>query len=440
MRWKTAEYAGWGRVLRANGDMARPEKMSALRALWKEGKGPAVGKLRSYGDTPLNSGGRAIDMTRLDRLIAFDDETGVLRAEAGITIGDIARIFAPKGWIPTVMPGTGFATLGGCIANDIHGKSHHCDGSFGAHVISIDLMGNTGRVRRITADKSPDLFRATIGGLGQTGIIVSAEIQMVRCASEVVSVRETRTASLVEFMSLLEQSAARYSVGWIDLTARGATLGRGILEEGEFKPGAAAVKLPKTKTIPMDAPKFLLSPPVVRIFNQLYIRRVPHESRTVERSLDDFFFPLDRIYDWNRLYGKPGFYQFQCVLPRGGLRDSLTRIVERIANSGLASPLAVLKRFGPGQSGMLSFPMEGFTLAVDFPNRPKAAALIRKLNDMTLEADGRIYMAKDALATPDMVAQMYGELAEFQKIANAADPDRVFETDLTRRLNIRGRA
>jgi len=437
MRWKTGEYRGWGRVLTASGQMARPEKISQLRAILNEAPGPAIGNRRSYGDAPLNSGGPAIDMTRLDRLLAFDAKTGVLSAEAGVTIAELLRVFAPLGWIPAVMPGTGFATLGGAIANDVHGKNHHDAGSFGAHVVSIDLLGANGRQRRITPEKNATLFRATIGGLGQTGVIVAAAIRLVPCASEIMSVRETRQDTLDEFMATLESSTASYSVGWIDATAKGRALGRGILEEGEIAPPGATIKPGKPRSIPRDAPRFFLSAPIVRLFNQVYLRRVPPEGRTRDRRMDDFFFPLDRIHNWNRLYGKPGFHQFQCVLPPETAHETLTDMIGQIAKSGLASPLAVLKRLGPGGAGIMSFPMEGYTLAVDFPNREKAAALIAALNDKTIKANGRIYLAKDSLASAEGIAKMYPDLDAFRACTNAQDPSHIFETDMIRRLGLR---
>ena len=436
MRWKETEYSGWGRVLKASGRLARPERRAALKAVLKEGAVPAIGRLRSYGDAALNDGGGALDMGRLDRLISFDETTGDLEAEAGVTIGEIARIFAPRGWLPAVMPGTGFATLGGCIANDVHGKNHRA-GSFGQHVREIALIGASGRLRRITPDSAPDLFRATIGGLGQTGVIQSAVIRMVPVTSTVMEVRESRIDSLGEFLALLEGSNAEYCVGWIDATARGAALGRGILEEAAVSDHASPLPARRARAIPFDAPSFLLSSPVVRLFNRLYLRRVPPEGRQVERVMQDFFFPLDRIHDWNRLYGKAGFHQFQCVLPEGAAEPALRQMLERVSESGLASPLAVLKRMGPGRGGMMSFPMEGFTLALDFPNRARASALIRDLEVLALEAGGRIYLAKDSLAEPETIAAMYDEREAWAKIVNAADPEARFQTDLVRRLRLR---
>jgi decaprenylphospho-beta-D-ribofuranose 2-oxidase len=433
MRWKTADYAGWGRALRATGELARPERLSSLTALMGSEPAPAIGNCRSYGDACLNHGGRAVQMLRLDRIVGFDAATGVATVEAGMQLGELARIFAPKGWLPAVMPGTGFATVGGAIAHDVHGKNHHIAGSFGQHVRAITLVALDGTARRITP--SDPLFRATVGGLGQTGVIASAELQMLKCKGDVIVVTERRIAGWDEFLGHLDASDASYTVGWIDATATGVDLGRGILEEAET--GSGLVTQPgKSKSVPFDAPGFALAPPVVRMFNTAYYRRVPDRGRTAVKPIQDFFFPLDRIRDWNRLYGKEGFHQFQCVVPveqAPALRAMLTRI----AKSGLASPLAVLKRMGPGRAGMMSFPMEGYTLAVDFPNRARAARLIGELEADTLAAEGRIYLAKDSLAKGSAVRAMYPEQAEWAHAVNAADPDGVLKTDLIRRLDLR---
>ena len=434
MTWKSSEYTGWGRVHSASGDLARPERASALKALVQSSAAPALGMRRSYGDACLNDGGRMIDMTRMDRVLEFDPETGVLHVEAGAQIGELLKIFAPKGWLPPVMPGTGFATIGGGIAMDVHGKNHHGAGTLGCHVLDLTLMTSKGH-KILSSKKNAALFKATIGGLGQTGPIVSARLQMLRAKGDVMIVTERRIDGWEEFLKYLDASEATYTVGWIDATARGENLGRGILEEAET--GAGLVPPAKRgKRIPMDAPGFALSPSVVRTFNAAYWRRVPDKGRTVVKPIDDFFFPLDKIHDWNRLYGKEGFHQFQCVVPIADA-DALKAMLERIAGSGLASPLAVLKRMGPDRAGYMSFPMEGYTLAVDFPNRGLAERLIKELEAATVEAGGRIYLAKDALAGPENIRAMYPEYAAWKKAVNSADPDGHYITDLVRRLELR---
>ncbi len=417
---------------RASGELARPERASTLRMLQADSAAPAIGQRRSYGDACLNDGRRAIDMSRLDRVLSFDTETGVMDVEAGAMLGELARLLTPKGWLPPVMPGTGFATIGGAIGMDVHGKNHHGAGSFGEHVESLTLMTPKGPkvVKAGTA-----LFKATVGGLGQTGPVLSARVRMLRTKGDVIVVTERRIADWDAFIQAFESSDATYSVGWIDATARGADLGRGILEEAET--GGGLVKPARRgKSVPFDAPSFTLSQSVVRAFNAAYWRRVPDRGRTVVKPIDDFFFPLDKIHDWNRLYGRTGFHQFQCVAPLSEA-DALKSMLADITASGLASPLAVLKRMGPGRAGFMSFPMEGWTLAVDFPNRPGVEALAARLERATADAGGRIYLAKDALASPGLVPEMYPEHGKWLREVNKFDPDGAYETNLTRRLKLR---
>lgn len=435
MRWNRKTITGWGRALSATMEIARPERQSALARLSESTPCPAIGQMRSYGDVALNADGKAIDMTRLDRIVEMDMQTGLVRVEAGLAIGELGRIYAGQGWIPPVMPGTGFATIGGCIANDVHGKNHHVLGSFGQHVREIILVVN-GKRKKVTPDKTPELFKATVGGLGQTGPIAEAVIQMMPSKGDMMVLTERRMDDWDQFVAALDNSPADYAVGWIDATANGNNLGRGVLEEGEITSGISSSS-GKTREVPFNAPRWALSAPVVKMFNELYFRRVPAHGRTTVKPISAPFFPLDKIHNWNRLYGKRGFHQFQCVVPLDAI-DQLRAMLEKIANSGLASPLAVLKRMGPGRGGYMSFPMEGYTLAVDFPNRDAAVDLIETLEQATVDAGGRIYFAKDALSRPDYVAAMYPELARWQKAITKADPEAFCATDLVRRLNLRG--
>ena len=289
--------------------------------------------------------------------------------------------------------------------------------------------------KTITPKKNATLFKATVGGLGQTGPILSAKEQMLKAKGDVMVVTERRVDGWDEFLALFEASDATYSVGWIDATATGDDLGRGVLEEAET--GGGLVKAAKrSKRVPFDAPAFALSPPVVRRFNAAYWRRVPAKGRTVIKPIDNFFFPLDKIHDWNRLYGKAGFHQFQCVVPLEAA-DTLKSMLDSVATSGLASPLAVLKRMGEGRAGYMSFPMEGFTLAVDFRASDTARDIIADLEKRAVDAGGRIYFAKDSLSTPEAARAMYPEHKQWLKAVTTADPDRAYETDLTRRLKLR---
>ena len=437
MSWKTLETTGWGRAHAVTGSVARPERSTQLKRLLAQSAMPAFGMRRSYGDAALKTGGQSLDMTRLDRVVAFDGATGVVDVEAGLPIGDLGRMFAAKGWIPPVMPGTGFATIGGCIANDVHGKNHHVAGSFGQHVLEITLIQGD-KVRVITPASDAGLFQATVGGLGQTGVIASAKIQLAPCKGDLMVLTERRIDGLDEFLVAFDDSTADYVVGWIDATAKGANLGRGVLEESEITSGVNPGSS-KAKSVPFNAPRWALSAPIVRLFNELYFRRVPASGRTSVKPITDPFFPLDAIHNWNRLYGKAGFNQFQCVVPLAATK-CLRIMLERISASGLASPLAVLKKMGAGRAGYMSFPMEGYTLAVDFPNRGSAAYLIRELTDLARDAGGRVYFAKDGSAQAKQVIGMYPNHEKWQKEVAKADPDRAMETELVRRLELRGPA
>lgn len=433
MLWKTTEYTAWGQVHKATGEIARPERASTLDRLMEEAPAPAFGNRRSYGDAPLNDGGRAIDMTRMDKIIGFDAETGVVEAEAGIELGELLRIFAPRGWIPTVVPGTGFATLGGAIANDVHGKSHHNDGSFGMHVLSITLFSGGKRIT-VSPGRHKALFRATVGGIGQTGVILSAKIQMKRTPGTAMRVTERRLEDWDEQIEALDASRHTYAVSWIDAQAKGAKMGRGILEESELD--GAELKAPDAvKSVPVNMGLFS-NGLFARGFNEGYFRRIPADGKTSIKPLETFFFPLDKVKGVNKLYGKAGFHQFQCAVPTASV-DVLREMMDKISASGLASPLAVLKRLGSERAGMLSFPLEGYTLAVDFPNRAKAVALVGELEAMTTDCGGRLYLAKDALAHGDRIKAMYPEWRDWAEEVAKADPEGHFVTDMVRRLELR---
>lgn len=440
MRWKEVEATGWGRVLKGNASLVRPERRSHFAALAREVRGPAVGARRSYGDAAIPVGGQGIDMTRLDRLLAFDPDKAELEAEAGVSFASILSATLPRGFIPAVMPGTAFATLGGAAANDVHGKNHHATGSFGQHVLGLRLWGADGEPREVAPDRDQALFRATMGGLGQTGIIERMRIKLLACPSGLIEAHEERAGNLSEFMALFEGSRAAYSVGWVDATAKGEMLGRGIFEEGAHHPDdSPRQRKVSSRPVPFNLPTFALSAPVVRWFNRVWYGRVPARGRNRLRPLHAFFFPLDALSNWNRLYGKRGFHQFQCVLPGDGAAEVIGEMLKQITASGLASPLAVLKKTGPGRAGQMSFPIEGYTLAVDFPARDRTGPLLATLNGLTAEAGGRIYLAKDSSAEPGQVARMYPELSSWRDLVNTLDPERRFETALTRRLNLRGR-
>lgn len=443
MRARTGAYTGWGRATQANLQAWRPERMPELDAALARSEAPAGviahGGARSYGDAALNDGGSAIVTTRLDRLISFDPGTGVLVAEPGVTFRDLIATFVPRGFMPPASPGTAFATLGGALAADVHGKNHDRHGSFGDHVLWAELLLADGTARRISPSEDPELFAATVGGMGLTGIVRRIAVKLLPGATPMLRVAERRVADLDAHLEGLfaARASATFSVGWIDAMARGSQLGRGILETAEFAPGIVAAPPPRRRGVPIDLPGFVLNPLSIRAFNALYGARVPSGGRETTRRLDVFLYPLDAIHDWNRIYGKRGFYQFQCVIPDAEAPRVVRAMLERISTAGSASFLAVLKTLGGKGRGMLSFPMRGVTLALDFPRKPGVAELINELNVMARDGGGRVYLAKDALLTPETFRDMYPRHADFAAVLARVDPQARFTSDQARRLGLK---
>ena len=439
MHWATETYSGWGRAIAVTSETGRPERSAALSELVSGSpRILAIGGLRSYGDPALAARGRGLRMERLDRLLGFDPDTGILEVQAGARLGDILRVMAPRGWMPAVLPGTGHVTVGGAIANDVHGKNHHLAGSFGQHIDSLDLIGADGAARTVGPRRNKALFRATIGGIGQTGVIAAARMRLAPCPSLAMDVEETRIGSLAEFFEAFERCTAPYQVGWIDALARGDAMGRGILEAADFAaPGMTPPPPDRTRAMPLSPPSLVLSAPAVRAFNAAYLWRVPPLGRRIIRPLSRFFFPLDAISNWNLAYGKGGFHQFQCVLPTASARTGLSVILTRIAETGIASPLAVIKKMGPGRAGHLSFPMEGMTLAVDLPGKPRALSVLHELNRIARDHGGRVYLAKDSSVERGTFAAMYPELDTFRTEVHKADPGGKFASRMAERLGLR---
>jgi decaprenylphospho-beta-D-ribofuranose 2-oxidase len=421
---------------------ARPERLRELRdavAAPPEGRSLlAHGAGRSYGDVALNSGGAAVLTRRLDRMIDFEPQTGLLVTEPGVTFADLLHIFLPRGFVAPVSPGTGFATLGGAIANDVHGKNHHHAGSFGDHLEWVDLLLPDGRIRRISETQNTELFRATIGGLGLTGIVTALCLRLSRVPSDALMVRRRRIVDLEEFLASFEAaSEATYSVGWIDALARGASLGRGVLETAEPSPEPIAQTMRRARSVPFDLPGWSLNRLTVTAFNALYWRRVPPGGVETREGYDRFLYPLDALADWNRLYGRAGFHQFQCVVPFEGGAATLRRLLEMVARDAAgASPLAFLKSMGHEGRGLLSFPRPGWTLAIDMPARAGTPAVFARLERITRDAGGRIYLAKDALVSAEGFATMYPNAERFRRIRADIDPQGRFSSDLARRIGL----
>jgi FAD/FMN-containing dehydrogenase len=414
----TAHPESWGRYPRAT--PALITRLTNRLAPLPESDLPLLvyGNGRSYGDVCLNDGGHVLLARGLDRFIAFDADTGVLRAEAGVLLSEILELIVPRGWFLAVTPGTRFVTLGGAVANDVHGKNHHRAGTFGHHVRAFELVRSDGSRRVCTPTENADWFAATLGGLGQTGLITWVEIQLRAIDGPWIQAESRRFANLGDFFALSEASdrTHEFTVAWVDCAARGVNLGRGILLSGNFAPASAGTgKTPQAHgllNVPLTPPFSLINRLSLNVFNALYYRKPEGAFLT---HYAPFFYPLDGIGNWNRIYGPKGFLQYQCVLPPDGAEPATRELLARIAKSGQGSFLAVLKRFGDHSSlGMLSFPRPGVTIALDFPFKGEdTLRLLDTLDVVVAEVKGSIYPAKDARMNPVMFRHSSPALERF---------------------------
>lgn len=390
---------------------------------------------RSYGDSCLNDGGTLLLTRGLDRWIAFDPETGLLSCEAGVSLDEILRCFSPRGWFLPVTPGTRFVTVGGAIANDVHGKNHHRCGSFSTCVTALELLRSDGSRLHCSRTEASALFRATVGGLGLTGLITQAQLQLRRISSPMMDTEQIRMRHLGDFFALADAShdSHEYTVAWVDGLAGGSRAGSGIFIRGNHSPRSEDLRWQKKSGpgVPFFAPGWLLQKPTVKIFNSLYARKFRGDQHQSREHFLPFFYPLDAVHHWNRLYGKRGFYQYQCVVPREGDGGPIKEILDRIARSGQASFLAVLKVFGdqPGE-GLLSFARPGVTLAMDFPNNgPRSLELMCALDEVVRQCGGALYPAKDARMSADDFRRFNPNLEAF-----AAFVDPAFSSSFWRRM------
>jgi decaprenylphospho-beta-D-ribofuranose 2-oxidase len=440
---------GWGRTspsvatVRSAGNDAELVRLvtdAGLRGVLARGLG------RSYGDAAQNGGGVVVDMTTRHRVLSVDPETALVEVEAGVSLDELMRLLLPRGLFVPVSPGTRQVTVGGAIAADIHGKNHHVDGSFGCHVSAMDLLCADGTIRSLTPES--ELFWATVGGMGLTGLVLRATVKMKKVESAYCLVDTERCEDLDDLLRRMAEGDDRYtySVAWIDCLARGSSLGRSVLTRGwpatreqlppklrehslDFRPRQVAVA-------PPIFPSGLLNRVSVAAFNEAWYRKAPRERRGEVQGIAAFFHPLDGVAQWNRIYGPRGFLQYQFVVPFGA-EETLRRCIQLLGDSGQASFLAVLKRFGQSSRGHLSFPAPGWTLALDIPlGSPDLGDLLDRLDQEVLAAGGREYLVKDSRLQASAVAQMYPRLEQWRDIRRAADPDGVFISDLARRLGL----
>jgi decaprenylphospho-beta-D-ribofuranose 2-oxidase len=440
--------SGWGRTAPSRARVAEPraeEEVDALMAAPPRRGLIARGLGRSYGDAAQNAGGAVVLCTGLDRLHRLDLERGLVTAGGGVSLDRLMRLLLPLGWFVPVTPGTRQVTVGGAVAADIHGKNHHRDGGFGAHVRSLRLRTPEATLT-VSPELRPDLFWATVGGMGLTGVILEAEIRLQPVATSRIRVDTERARDLDDVLARMSSGddAYQYSVAWIDCLARGGSLGRSVLTRGDHaEPGELPARQrrdplefrPRTRlAAPPWVPPGLLRPLAVRAFNEAWFRRAPVLERGRVVPLAAFFHPLDGVDRWNLLYGPAGFVQHQLVVPFGA-EEVLRSALEQLSGAGAASFLAVLKRFGAEGPGLLSFPRPGWTLALDIPvGDPGLGALLDRIDEAVAAAGGRIYLAKDARLRPDLLPLMYPRLDDWRALRERLDPGGVLCSDLSRRL------
>lgn len=431
------ELHGWGRYPRQEAHVAEPpSRQQCIRAV--PGPSPLIarGRGRSYGDSAL--GPQVLSTRYLDQFHDFDPDTGVLSCAAGVSLDDILRTFVPRGWFLPVMPGTRFITVGGAIASDVHGKNHHRDGTFSAHVASIQiLLGNGECVGASPSDKA-ELFHATCGGMGLTGVIVSAVLQLKAITASDIMETRIKAPSLDAVIEAFDANAASaYSVAWIDCMARGTSLGRSILVMGEqCTEGPLVTQQAKAFGIPVEMPSGLLNRPVAKMFNSAYYGRASSGAQKSRKPFESFISPLDAITGWSRLYGRPGFLQYQFVLPKESGVVGLREILERIGQSRLGAFLAVLKLFGNANANPLSFPLEGYSLAVDFKADAATLELLVVLDSIVAANGGRLYLAKDARMSEAMFKAGYPRWQAFEEVRARWHAHGKFMSAQSRRLGL----
>lgn len=431
------ELSGWGQYPRVQANVCFPQTESDFNTALKQGHPLIVRGLgRSYGDSSLAY--HALETRSCNRLHSFDETSGLLTCDAGVSLAEILDVFVPKGWFLAVTPGTRFVTVGGAIASDVHGKNHHIDGTFGQHTTEIRIILGNGEMVTASPTQNSELFYATCGGMGLTGIIVSATIRLKPITSSQIIETTIKAPNLESALSAFEENqAAHYSVAWIDCMAQGKALGRSILILGEHaENGELVVPNAKTLSIPFNMPTSLLNRVTIQAFNTLYYNRASQIQHTRTLNYEPFFYPLDKIAHWNRLYGTRGFTQYQFVLPKEAGLKGMRAILDRIAASGRGSFLAVLKGFGEENQNLLSFPKKGFTLALDFKAEPVIFELLDELDKLVLHFGGRLYLAKDARMSELTFKRSYPNWQEFEKVRERYHAIGKFASHQSQRLGL----
>ncbi len=429
--------AGWGRLPESGSEVAGEDFERLTR-----GAVLARGLGRSYGDSslPAAPSDRVVNSRFANRILSFDSATGVMRAEAGLTLVDLVRLMLPRGWFPPVVPGTRYVTLGGMVASDVHGKNHHREGCFGAHVRALRVRLADDSVVECGPERDADLFYGCIGGMGLLGHILEVEFTLRAVPSQWIRMERERVPDIDAYLAALSAAADRWpmTMGWIDCIHRGRSMGRGVLMAGRWatpeEAAAAAPPVRADKAVPFELPNWALNPVTVGLFNTGYYWG--HLRRRVARRMapDPFFFPLDSVLEWNKVYGSRGFTQYQCVVPRAAGAAAVREFMDRLTRLGAASPLCVIKDCGPEGKGILSFPMEGTSIAVDMPVTSGIQRIVDGLNEFLITTGGRIYLTKDRFTRPEHFRAMESRLPAFEALRAKWDPTRRLRSAQSHRL------
>ena len=428
--------SGWGNYPRQEAKLLTPLSCEAIqsevqqkRTLISRGMG------RSYGDSASSS--LVLQTSYCDHFVEFDDRTGILTAEGGITLREILKVIVPCGWFLPVTPGTSYVTLGGAIASDVHGKNHHLAGTFGQHVKSLKIVLGTGDVVTASPIENNDLFHATCGGMGLTGVIISASIQLIPIQSSFIKQKTIKANCIEAACEAFEDNiSSTYSVAWIDCLAKGKSLGRSVLMLGEHaESGALEIDIKDPISVPFNTPSALLNSATMKTFNYAYWLKAKHNEMQV-LPLMPYFYPLDAIGAWNKLYGKSGFLQYQCVIPKANGVINMRILLAEIAASGEGSFLAVLKQFGKGNGNLLSFPTEGYTLALDFKLTSSTITTLHRLDKLVVGMGGRVYLTKDAVMREATFKKIYPKWQTFESVREKYGAIGKFSSAQSKRLGL----
>lgn len=446
MKFEEIELSGFGKYPKAKCKVTRPPGIFDINELLKNNTVIPRGLGRSYGDASLNDIGVVSESLLMNRFISFDEETGVLRCEAGVTYKDLLDTFVIRGWFPAVTPGTKYVTMGGAIASDVHGKNHHNVGSFSSYVISFKILLASGEILDCSRSEHSDLFWATVGGMGLTGFILEAEIQMKKITSPYLTNRSIKLKNMDELFDKLEEfdKDYHYSVAWMDIVASGSKYGRNVLLLGNHEEGSALpdkLKLRSAKkyiekkiSVPFEVPFTTLNKVSITLFNSAFYMAAKNKIEFVH--YDKYFYPLDFILNWNHIYSKSGLIQYQLNVPEDKGKEAIDKVLKKVVAFGGGSFLAVLKKMGD-QDGILSFPFKGYTLSMDFPVKKGVIAMCKELDRIVLEYGGRNYLTKDSIMDEKTFKQMYIGLWEKWMVTKTKyDPENKFTSNMARRLGL----